>query len=153
MLNNVGTASVLAMSLLAAQGCVVHTYDTYEDPPPHEVVIVETNYTPLMLDAEAGVFWDNASRDDVWYFDAWVDDPNGVYDVVGVWADVYDECRGGQLVESFELYPTNDPYYWSSEWYGSQTWLDPFHDCYSVDFVAYDIYDDFDFITVWALTY
>jgi hypothetical protein len=57
------------------------------------------------------------------------------------------------LVESFELYPTDDPYYWWSDWLGSTTYLDPFWGGYSVDIVAYDTYEDFGYATVWAETY
>jgi hypothetical protein len=116
-------------------------------------VIVEENRGPLVHDAYAGVFWDDYYLDDIWTFEAQVDDPDGPYDVIGVWADVYDENRGGVLVESFELYPTDDPYFWASDWLGSTTFLDPFYDGYTVDIVAYDSYEDFDWMTVWAETY
>jgi hypothetical protein len=157
MLKNTVTPLVLAFAALAAQGCTVYSYDTVEDPyytdVYYETEVVYYNAAPVVLDAQAGVFFDDRAYDDVWYFDALVDDADGPYDIIGVWADVYDECRGGALVESFELYPTNDPYVWYSEWAGRTTFLDPFHDCYTVDFVAYDTFEAFDFMTVWALTY
>ena len=153
MLKNTGSTLMMSISFLAAQGCVVHAYDTYEEPTQVVVVSTPFNAAPYVVAAESGVFYDAAYRDDIWYFDAFVDDPDGVYDVIGVWADVYDECRGGELVQSFELYPTSDPSYWTSEWFGSSTWLDPFAPCYSVDFVACDTYDAYGFVTVWALTY
>jgi hypothetical protein len=143
------TAPLLA--LVATSGCIVHSHDRYEEPGT--VIIVEDNRGPLVHDAYAGVFWDDYYFDDVWTFEAQVDDPDGPYDVIGVWADVYDEYRGGVLVESFELYPTNDPYFWASDWMGSTTYLDPFYDGYTVDIVAYDSYEDFDWVTVWADTY
>ncbi len=143
----------------ALTGCVVYSDDydepdtviVYEDtaPPPPAPV----NVAPVVLAGDAGVYWDDYYYDDVWYFEAEVDDLDSPYDVVSVWADVYDENRGGQYVESFELYPTDDPYYWYSDWLGSSTYLDPFYDGYTVDIVAYDSYDEFDYVTIWAATY
>lgn len=140
--------SLFALSFVALTGCVVHTYDD-DRPAP---VYVPVNYAPQVVDASAGVFWDRRLQEDIWYFDAAVDDPDYVTDVVSVWADVWDE-RAGVLVESFELYPTNDPYIWYAEYYGRSTYLDPFYRNYTVDIVAYDTFDDFDSITVWADTY
>jgi len=154
MLKNLGPMAVLALPLLNATGCVVYSYDTVEEDTGYtDVIIVEDNYAPIVLDGYSFVYWDHGYRDDIWEFEAMVDDPDGPYDVVAVWADVYDECRGGQLIESFELYPTNDPYIWFSDWLGSSTYLDPFSDCYSVDLVAYDSFDAADVLTVWAETY
>src|SRR5262245_7798870 len=97
---------------LAAGGCVV-----YDDPEP-DVVVVEKNHAPVLVDGSAYVYYDTALRDDIWTFDAVVDDADGLRDILGVWADVYDEGAGGEPVESFELFPTNDPAYWFSDWYG-----------------------------------
>ena len=142
------------LALLAAlsPACVVYSYDETTDP--RTVVVVEPiNTAPYVIDSYAGVHWAPAYRDDVWTFEATVDDPDGVGDVIGVWADVYDEYAGGQLVGSFELYPTSDPYFWYSEWMGSSTWLDPFWPGYSVDFVVYDTFEQAGWLTVWADTY
>lgn len=146
-MNKLLTSTVLLSTLLS--GCVVHSYDVDDD---RDVVVVPANYAPQVIDADAGVFYDAYARDDVWYFDAAVDDPDNVYDVVSVWADVYDE-RSGALVESFELYPTDDPFIWYAEYLGRTTWLDPYYRNYSVDIVAYDTYDTYDVYTVWANTY
>ncbi len=142
-----------ALVLATAPACIVYTHDDHV--PPAEVLIVEdwVNVPPEVLSAEAGVYWEPMSLDDVWYFEAVVDDGNGPYDVVAVYADVYDEYRGGVMVESFPLYPTNDPFLWTSDWVGSSTFLDPFHGGYTVDFVAYDAVDDWGVQTVWATTY
>jgi hypothetical protein len=143
------------LAIAVATGCVVHTHDYHEEPG--ETIYVEpgpvVNFSPMVLSADAGVFWDDYYFDDIWYFSADVDDPDGVYDVVEVWADVYDEYRGGVLVESFPLDPTADPYIWYSEWLGSSTYLDPFYDGYTVDIVAYDSFDDFGWTTIWANSY
>lgn len=144
-MNKLFTMAALATATLS--GCVVHSYDNEPD-----VVYVDENYAPQVVDAAAGVFYDRRDRDDIWFFDAVVDDPDHVTDVVSVWADVYDEYNGA-FIESFELYPTNDPYVWYAEYYGSTTLLDPFYPDYSVDIVAYDSYDDWDALTVWAETY
>lgn len=134
-----------AAALLASTGCVIYADDVEPPPPP-------ANYAPFVEGAEAGCFYDSYYRDDVWYFEAFTDDPNGVYDVVEVWADVYDEYHGATYIESFELYPTNDPHVWFSDWLGHSTWLDCHYDGYTVDFVAYDSYGDYDVVTVWALS-
>ncbi|MCA9568929.1 MAG: hypothetical protein KC656_13865 [Myxococcales bacterium] len=139
-----------AAAVLTLSGCVVHSYDVDDDPTP--VVVVPANYAPQILDAYAEVAYDNYNMDDIWYFEATVDDLDGAYDVISVWADVYDEYDG-TWVESFELFPTNDPLVWYSDWLGSTTYLDPFYPSYSVDIVAYDTYEDYDAITILPLTY
>lgn len=118
----------------------------YEEPPP-------INWAPEVIGAEAGVYWDNYYADDIWYFEAEVDDFDGPYDVVEVWADVYDEWGGGVYLESFELFPTDDPWLWFSDWLGQSVWLDPFYAGYTVDFVAYDAYDAMSAVTVVPWTY
>lgn len=137
------TRPVLA-ALLLTSGCIV-----YEDggPPPGP-----GNDAPEVYWADAGCYWDNYYRDDIWYFEAEVDDPDGVYDVVAVYADIYD-LRTGRMEDSFELFPTNDPYYWFSDWLGSTTWLDCYYGDYVVDFVAYDSYDAYDVLSVTPFTY
>jgi hypothetical protein len=144
--------TLAAATLLSLSGCVVHSYD-YDEPAP--VVVVETpvNYAPTVYGADAGVYWDGYYGDDIWYFEASVDDLDTPYDVVSVWADVYDEYAGGVYVESFELFPTDDPYFWYSDWLGRTTLLDPFYPGYTVDIVAYDTYEDFGFVTLWPATY
>lgn len=145
--------SLAAVSLFGLSGCVVHSYD-YDEPDT--VVIVDpgpVNYSPVVLGADAGVYWDGYYGDDIWYFEADVDDGDSPYDVIGVWADVYDEYAGGVYVESFELFPTDDPYLWYSDWLGRTTYLDPFYPGYTVDIVAYDSYEAFDVVTLWPSTY
>jgi hypothetical protein len=126
---------VLALSTLG--GCIVHVHDG-EEEVFHTTIV---NDAPIVLTADAGVFWDQQLYDDVWYFDASVTDANGPYDVVAVWADVYDVFRGDVLVESFPLYPSSDATFWTSEWLGSSVPLDPFYGGYVVDIVAYDSFD------------
>ena len=130
-------ALAIALATLAT-GCIV-----VDDDRPGGVV----NYAPEILDADAGCYWDSYYYDDIWYFEAAVDDLDGPRDVEAVWADVYDEWSG-DLVESFELYPTNDPHIWFSDWLGSSTWLDCMYYDYTVDIVAYDSFDDSDWVTV-----
>ena len=133
-------------ALLAANGCVVYADDP--QPPP-----VDHDRAPLVLDGSAWVAYDDRAGDDIWTFDAVVDDPDGLGDVLGVWADVYDESLDGAHVQSFELFPTDDASYWYSDWYGSTTRLDPFNNAYTVDLVAYDFEEKIGWITVWAETY
>ena len=144
MLNRI-TLPALALATLTT-GCIVYESD-YRDVPDRRAPPAAINYAPEILDADAGCYFDRAYRDDIWMFDAIVDDPNGPLDVVAVWADVYDEWDG-TLVESFELFPTDDPYYWFSDWLGSTTWLACGYDLYSVDIVAYDTLDAVDAITI-----
>lgn len=144
---------IAPLGIALLPGCVVYSSDTVVHDPPGTVVVVEANHDPLVLDAAAWVYYDPFYHDDVWVFDAVVDDPDSPYDVIGVWADVYDEWAGGFLVESFELYPTDDPYYWASDWLGGSTFLDPFWPGYTVDLIAYDAYECFGWMTVWAETY
>ena len=139
---------VVPLFLAAAPGCVV-----YADDHDQRTVVVVDNYAPYVSSADAWVYYDPFYNDDIWVFEAWVDDPDGPYDVISVWADVYDEYAGGVLVESFELYPTEDPYLWYSDWLGRTTFLDPFWPGYTVDFVVYDSFEDFGYTTVWAETY
>lgn len=135
-------------------GCVV-----VDDGPDHltttttTTVWVPANEAPYVSDGAAFVFYDPVSDDDVWAFEAVVDDPDGVGDVIGVWADVYDEGNGGRLMESLELFPTEDPYVWYSEWLGSTSTLDPFYTEYAVDLVVYDTFEDFGWLTVVPTTY
>ena len=138
--------------LITATGCVISVEDdTRRDRHPEVAVVY--NVAPTVWDGEAGCYWDSYYGDDIWYFEADVDDADGPGDIVSVWADVYDEGHGGAYVESFELYPTNDPYIWFSDWMGSSTWLDCWYGGYTVDLIAYDSFDDYDYLTVWADTY
>ena len=124
-------AALAALSTLS--GCIV------VDDGPGPVEPVYTNYSPTISWAEAGCYYDGYYGDYIWYFEADADDANGVYDVVSMWADVYDEPSGA-WVDSFELYPTEDPYVWFSDWLGSSTHLSCGYPNYVVDFWAYDSY-------------
>jgi len=142
-------ASVLfGLAALATSGCVVYS----DDAPGNVVVGPEPNFAPYVLGADAGCYYDAAYYDDIWYFEASVDDGNGPLDVTAVYADVYDSYTG-QWVETFELYPTADPYIWFSDWLGSSTYLNCFYRGYEVDIVAYDAYDAFDALTIIPYTY
>jgi hypothetical protein len=143
------TVPALALASTFVGGCIVVDSDVH-DPCCDAPVIV--NYAPEVYDGEAGCYYDRAYRDDIWYFEAFVDDPDGVYDVISVWADVYDEYDGS-YVESFELFPTDDPYVWYSDWLGHSTWLDCYYRDYTVDLVAYDSYEDTDVLTLVPYTY
>lgn len=138
----------LALFSSGLTACVVYADDGSYTTPGGTVVV--TNAPPYVIDSAAWVYYDPYYADDIWALEAWVDDPNGIGDVLGVWADVYD---GPVLVETFELYPTDDPSYWYSDWLGSTSYLDPFYPNYQVDFVVYDVYEDFGYQTVWAESY
>ncbi|MFK7931700.1 MAG: hypothetical protein AB8H79_26210, partial [Myxococcota bacterium] len=117
-LRNLALPALAAITALTS-GCIV-VDDTGPNTRPAPVVV---NYAPEVWDGEAGCYYDGYERDDIWYFEAVVDDLDGLGDVTSVWADVYDEFDG-TLVESFELYPTDDPEVWFSDWLGRTTYLD-----------------------------
>lgn len=127
----------LALILSVLSGCVVYEE---KSPPPAAEPPSYVNYAPEVTWAEAGCYWDAYYRDYIWYFEADANDPNGVYDVVSVWADVYDSYNGAWQ-DSFELFPTDDPLTWFSDWLGSTTYLSCNYPGYVVDIVAYDSYD------------
>lgn len=154
-------AGSLAASFLF-QGCVVYSRDVEVQEPTttttSTVVVVEpppvvVNYAPYLQDGDAFVWFDPAYHDDVVSFTAVVDDPDGIGDVLGVWADIYDDWAGGQLVASVELVPTTDPYVWIADVSAADLWVDPYWGGYSVDLVVYDWYEDFGWITVPLETY
>lgn len=123
------------LSLVLLSGACVVYEDDGPDPVPAPV-----NYAPELTWADGGCYWDDQYRDFIWWFEADVDDPNGVYDVTQVWVDVYDD-RTGAWVDAFELFPTNDPYYWFSDWLGSTTWLDCNYNAYYAEIGAADQMD------------
>jgi len=141
--------ALIGLAALTTSGCVVYPSsgggggNTYEPAP---------NATPYINWADAGCYYDGYFNDDIWYFQADVDDANGVFDVTAVYADVYD-IRTGQWVETFELFPTSDPYVWFSDWLGSSTYLDCYYGGYEVDIVAYDVYDAYDVLSLAPATY
>lgn len=139
---------VMPALALATTGCIVIEDDRNDgcfDCGGGDVVI--TNYAPEVYDGQAGCYWDGYERDDIWYFEAAVDDADGLGDIESVWADVYDEWDG-TLVESFELYPTETPGVYFSDWLGSTTWLDCGYPDYTVDLVVYDHFQDSDAMTL-----
>jgi hypothetical protein len=142
--------TTLALFLSGIGGCVVYSDDVGYTTGGYTTVV--TNAPPYVIDSAAWVYFDTYYGDDIWAFEAWVDDPNGYGDILGVWADVYDG-NSTVPIESFELYPTDDPSYWYSEWFGSTSRLDPFWPNYQVDFVVYDVYEDFGYDTVYAESY
>lgn len=116
-------------------GCVIEVDDTPTD-----------NYSPRIELAESGCYWDSFNRDYIWYFEADVNDPNGPYDVVEVWADVFD--GHGHYLESFRLFrETQYADVWFSDWLQTYSYLDCGWQNYSVDIVAYDSFGQFDMIT------
>jgi hypothetical protein len=142
--------ALLAVPLLVGltSGCFIEDpLDPWIPPPP------AVNLPPSFDDADAFVAYDPGFLADAWTFQAAVYDPDGPYDVLAVWAHVYDEYSGGVWVASFELSrAASNPGWWSATWPTSSTVLDPYWPGYSVDFVASDPYGD-TVRTVRALTY
>lgn len=135
------TAKALALTVLPLAtlvGCVV---EVGPDPAPVQ------NFIPYVDFADSGCYWDNPNRDHVWYFEADVSDGNGAYDVVEVWADVYD--GQGFYLESFRLFrETPSPSYWFSDWLQTYSLLDCGWSDYTIDIVAYDALGEFDLTTI-----
>lgn len=111
------------------------------------------NWDPVVYDGDAGCEWDPAREQYVWYFEAEVDDWDGLDDIVYVDANVYDDWRGGYLADSFALRPTSDPGVWYGEWPERVTSLDCTYPGYSVDLVAWDGFDGSGALTIipWTL--
>jgi len=134
-------AKVLALTVLPVAlftGCVV---EVGPDPQP------APNYMPFIEFADSGCYWDNHHGDHIWYFEADVSDGNGAYDVVEVWADVYNER--GTYLESFKLFrETPAPAYWFSDWLQYYSKLDCGWQDYSIDLIAYDALGEFDLTTI-----
>lgn len=134
------TPVVLGLSALLT-GCTVYTDS---DVGPH-------NASPWFNFAESGCFWDGHYGDDIWYFYADADDPNGPMDVVEVYADVYDSWDGA-WIDGFELVPLN-AYEWYSEFPAHNTWLDCFYRGYDVVFTAVDSFGASATLSVMPYTY
>jgi len=138
----------LALVLATAGGCIFVDHDDHHDDDVFEV----TNAVPQVIDGYAGCDYDRALQSDIVVFDAIVDDLDGLRDVTQVWADVSNE-RTGELIESFELFPTDDASYWYSDWLAGTTLVDCWYPDQSVDLVVYDRAESYDVLTVWLDTY
>jgi hypothetical protein len=125
-----------ALFVAVGTGCVY----TVED--------ADRNFAPDIVAPLAGCYWSPADNTYIWWFDTFVDDPNGPFDVQEVWADVYDVPYGDRLVQSFPLQRTADADRWYSDWLGWSTQLDCRYDGYVVDIVAYDRADAWGLKTV-----
>ncbi len=133
-------ARTLSLLLAVASGCVILVDD--------EWAAWTWNWDPVVYDGDAGCVWDSALRENVWYFEAEVDDWDGPEDIWFVEANVYDEWRGGRLVDAFELAPTEDPWIWYGEWMEFSTALDCRYTGYSVDLIAWDFYEGWGVLTL-----
>lgn len=122
--------TLLAFAPLFTSGCLVYADD---GPPVHDTPV---NVAPLVQSADASCYWDDYYQDDVWWFQADIVDGNGLDDVTGVYADVYDG-ETGEWVDAFELYYDSGNT-WYSAWQGSSTYLDCAYYDYLVDFSAED---------------
>jgi hypothetical protein len=124
--------TVLAvLPLFLSTGCLVYSGGGHgkQSSPKNEAPLVEW--------ADASCYWDEAYRDDVWWFEADVADADGLGDVVAVYADVYDGFSG-EWVDAFELFYDGGNT-WYSAWQGRSTYLDCGYYDYIVDFVPEDV--------------
>jgi hypothetical protein len=134
--------AALTVSIAALTGCIF--IDADNDPAE--------NGAPSVVSAEAGCYFDAVNNDDILDLYATVYDPNGLSDVSQVWADIYDEPTG-ELVQSLELFPTDDPAVWFSDWLVSTTSFDCTYPLWVIDFVAYDSSDATGALSVYPDTY
>ena len=88
--------NALALLALTTSGCMYYAYDQPNPAPAPGPVVV--NHAPTVLGGYAGVYWDDYYWDDIWVFEADVDDPDGALDVTAVFADVYDDLTGAQTL-------------------------------------------------------
>jgi len=160
-------ATVTFVAVLAALSAVAcdpyydggyQTDDPYYQPalppPPGPPPPSDINFAPRVSSAEAGVYWDNRRGEDVWYFDAYVEDADSPFHVSSVHVDVYDDYSGsGVPIQSFDLFPSDEPNAWYSEWSARSTYLDPYYPGYSVEVVAYDSYGAEGFASIVPYTY
>ena len=123
-------ATVAPLILLVASGCLVYSSDRRPSPPAEDNVAASVDW------ADASCYWDDRSNDDIWWFEADISDNNGLDDMAGVYADVYD-ATSGEWVDAFELYYDGGQT-WTSSWQGRSTYLDCDYYNYIVDFVAED---------------
>ncbi len=74
----------------------------------------EINLPPIVLDGTASC-GPAAEGGDLWTLNAIVDDDYGPYEVVAVDGWLWDAATGEDLLQ-LPLYPTTDPFFWSSGW-------------------------------------
>lgn len=145
-----------ALAALSTAACEPYYNDPYggpSAPPPGPPPPSHVNVAPYVVAADAGVFYDAMIREDIWYFDASVDDADGPLDVTDVWAYVYDDYLGGGPIASFELLPTRDATGWYAEYAAFDIGLDPFYPYYTVEIVAIDSYGAEDAVSLAPYTY
>ena len=125
------TLPLTLLASLCASGCLVYA----DGPGPGGGGTVE-NFAPEVTWADASCYWDASYQDDVWWFQADIFDENGLDDVTGVYADVYDG-ETGEWADAFELY-YDGGHTWYSAWQGESTYLDCAYYDYVVEFSAED---------------
>ena len=70
--------AIALLPLVALSACYVYADDVNRpQPPSNPPPVIVDNYAPEVLDAFAGVFWDGYVVDDIWSFEATVDDLDG----------------------------------------------------------------------------
>jgi hypothetical protein len=142
----------IALILAVSAGCVFVDDRDHNPGGGSYVPPAPVNHLPTILEAASWCSYSNRDRDDVISFEVTATDPDGDLDLVSAWADVYDEASG-DLVDSFELYPTDDPEYWFSDWLVRSTNLDCWYPGYVVDLTVYDSLDAYDVATLYPDTY
>ncbi len=122
------------LSVLLAS-CVIHDEDHFYDYDVEPDA--DGNHAPRIGSADAGCYWDSWNTDWVWWFEASVVDGDGALDVFAVQVDVRD-AWADEVVDVFELYPTDNRDVWFSDWLGASTRLDCRYGGYNADFWVYD---------------
>lgn len=95
------------------------------------------NRPPVLRFAEARCSWDAPRQGWFWRLSADATDPNGLGDLVEVWADIYD-ISSWTWVESF-LLDWHDGYLWRSSFFQQDSEYICGDPDYTVRFVVYDV--------------
>jgi hypothetical protein len=124
----------LLLTMLLAVSCYIPQHEYYKNSPIIEVT-------------KASCHYNYSHQDYVWYFDAWVHYPHYKFeDVSEVWVEVYD---GYRLVNIFPLFRDREKF-WTSSWIEeteTNLWCG---DPYEIDFIAIDVYGNYDIMTVYS---
>ena len=144
--------SFFIFSSLLLQACIIVESGKGTSSSGDYDIVVDGNDAPFINYANSGCYYDSSYMEDIWYFEADVEDPDSVLDVDAVFVDIYDVWTN-ELDDTFALDPTEDLSFWFVEWFEYSTNLDCYYDGYEVDVVAYDTLDEYDIITIVPETY
>jgi len=140
-------ALLLLFGAAMTNGCIIY------DEPGGVVVgpTVVTNAAPYFSRASATVVLGSRPGDDWLDLRAVVDDPNGSFDIVDVYVDVWDAYDSSpHPLDSFDLYrDSGSNTRWIAQWDVWETNLIPdYYSDYYLSFYVFDAYGDGEELTV-----